>query len=470
MTTRRIRALESIVATVLASSAGVAVVAACDSTSSSSANDGGPILVDGGLYPVFPDQESFRCAAPLPANILEGLKTVTPVDYLELRESRLPQFASRSTEPVVRTTQWSVGTACATATNKDACLTAFEGARNNDEHGWEATHDPVGMYQGLREKLIFTRGNEVTSLRTAAEVVAFLGPIDSLEKAILMLRTADVAAACDENSGWRANKDGSWEFVTAGKGCKAGTAFIPFLHRSLVKRDGETKHLSFTVNARGAVCGRRPEGLSPPNVSSSPSALGEHFALMAHLEAASVVAFRRLEIELRQLRAPESLADRARTAQRDEIRHARDTAKIARKLGAKEIPRVEVEEPRQRVRSIVDIAIENATEGTIKETFGALVAAFQAERAAPELRPTLARIAHDEMKHAQLSYDIGLWLDKKLTDEERSEVSAAKRAALHELRTQTRTAGSDDVLASAGLPTHLETEALLNHFEAIALS
>jgi len=75
--------------------------------------------------------------------------------------------------------------------------------------------------------------------------------------------------------------------------------------------------------------GRRPVGYSPP-LAPEPTNLGAHFARMAALEAASVIAFRTLARELAFHRAPLALVRGCRRAARDEIRHARATGALIR--------------------------------------------------------------------------------------------------------------------------------------------
>src|SRR5207302_2062069 len=120
--------------------------------------------------------------------------------------------------------------------------------------------------------------------------------------------------------------------------------------------------------------GRIPAGLARARMAAVPSLLGSYFASAAHLEAASVHAFRRLRCELAAHRAPARLLRSARRAQRDEVRHARLMARMARRFGGAPVPaRVAPIGP----RALDEIAIENAVEGCVRETFGALVASFQ---------------------------------------------------------------------------------------------
>jgi hypothetical protein len=81
--------------------------------------------------------------------------------------------------------------------------------------------------------------------------------------------------------------------------------------------------------------GRRPEGLAVV-ASAKGTGPGAYFADCTHLEAASIEAFAALRDELESHDAPPALVARAESARRDEIRHARMMAKLARRFGAAE--------------------------------------------------------------------------------------------------------------------------------------
>lgn len=132
--------------------------------------------------------------------------------------------------------------------------------------------------------------------------------------------------------------------------------------------------------------------------------LGGYFAEMARLEAASVVSFRRLAHQLVRHGAPRTLVRAARRAARDEIRHARLAARLARRFGAEyRAPKIA---PARR-RSLLALALENAREGTVRETFGALAASYQARAATDlEVRHVMNDVATDETRHADLALDV----------------------------------------------------------------
>ncbi|MBS2031945.1 MAG: hypothetical protein JST54_28870 [Deltaproteobacteria bacterium] len=161
----------------------------------------------------------------------------------------------------------------------------------------------------------------------------------------------------------------------------------------------------------GNTCtGRRPEGLA--SLAMCDGSLGARFAQMAHLEAASVPAFRRLERELRTLDAPRALVLAARDAARDEIRHARTMATFARKHGRR--PERVAHAP-FRARTLLELAIENAVEGCVRETLGAAQALAESVSAQDgDWRAAMASVAEDEVRHAELAHAVDAWARSRL--------------------------------------------------------
>jgi hypothetical protein len=205
--------------------------------------------------------------------------------------------------------------------------------------------------------------------------------------------------------------------------------------------------------------GRRPEGLHLATGARGRNALGDHFARMSELEAASVTAFERLTQELELHAAPRSLVQAAKRARRDEIRHARVTRQLARRFGAEPASvRVAPEAP----RTLEVIAIENAVEGCVRETFGALMAHFQAARAGdPAIRETLKRLAGDETRHAALGWEVASWVEERLDVDANARVRAARNEAVATLSTEIAEP-APELVDQAGIPTATEQERLLS--------
>jgi demethoxyubiquinone hydroxylase (CLK1/Coq7/Cat5 family) len=65
---------------------------------------------------------------------------------------------------------------------------------------------------------------------------------------------------------------------------------------------------------------------------------------------------------------------------------------------------VELAPARASARSLEAIALDNVSEGCVRELYGALVATYQARVARdPEVRAVVTRIAREETQHAALS-------------------------------------------------------------------
>jgi hypothetical protein len=159
--------------------------------------------------------------------------------------------------------------------------------------------------------------------------------------------------------------------------------------------------------------------------------LADYLAQSARLEAASVEAFRVLRRELHEHGAPRKLLRAASRAKRDEVRHARATRALARTWGG-DAPAPILAVPAQR--TLEAFATENAVEGCVRETYGALVATFQAHAARDRnVRATMKRIARDETRHALLAWNVAQWLAPKLSKAQRQRVALAREAAVQEI-------------------------------------
>jgi hypothetical protein len=176
--------------------------------------------------------------------------------------------------------------------------------------------------------------------------------------------------------------------------------------------------------------GRRPRGLRKPRIQAK-NAVGEYFARMAHEEHASVFAFARMHEELVRFRAPRALRSAALRAKGDEILHTRTMASLAKENGGRSTP------PRLRkfrARSLEAMAIENAVEGCINETFGAVLVLWQSTHAADaRVRSTFRKIADDEARHAALAWSLATWFEKSLDFAANRRVLRARDRAVRKL-------------------------------------
>jgi hypothetical protein len=178
--------------------------------------------------------------------------------------------------------------------------------------------------------------------------------------------------------------------------------------------------------------GRPPLGLKPRGAIDARDPAAAFFAAMAHVEAAAVDGFVELATALAVHGAPASLVDDARRAAGDETRHARVAAAFARRFGAGALPPVEIDPV--AAPSLETLAIENAREGCVHETYGAVVTQWQSRTAGDRaVKRAFVNIARDELRHAELAFAVARWLHARLDDDARRRVRDARRAAAAEL-------------------------------------
>ena len=187
--------------------------------------------------------------------------------------------------------------------------------------------------------------------------------------------------------------------------------------------------------------GRVPPGLTPAEQLSSPNGpvdvRGDFLARAARLEAASVHAFLLLAQELRVHGAPAALVSLARRAAYEELGHARAMARLSRRYGVQPSPPI-VRQSALRPRSLLTMARDNAVEGCVHETFGALHANWQGRNAADHsVRHCLNHIATEELSHAALSWNIAAWFHSVASPSERRDVRAARDTASDHLASDT---------------------------------
>jgi len=217
-----------------------------------------------------------------------------------------------------------------------------------------------------------------------------------------------------------------------------------------------------TLNCYGACLGRRPPGMCATRARGP--LLGRYFADAAQLEAASVDAFEVLRSELAAHGAPAHLVAAATAARADEVRHARMTARLARRFGGRP---TKTRMRRPAVRSLEALAIENAVEGCVRETLGALFAMHQAATAADtHVRATMASIAPDETRHAALGWAVAAWADARLDAAARARVRDAQRKAIAELRSEIEREAPMPVVDIAGLPSRAVALGMLDSLTA----
>jgi hypothetical protein len=249
-------------------------------------------------------------------------------------------------------------------------------------------------------------------------------------------------------------------------GADGGAATCPALREGLstIPLTCLVTHNEGSSGSGCAMEGRRPAGWSLARVSTSSGALAAYFSECAELEAASVFAFEFLAIDLAAHAAPEDLIAAARASAKDEIRHARVTRRLAERFGG------EAREPHAEPhagRSLYEIALENAIEGVVRETFGAAVALWRADHAQDAVvRRAMRAIADDECNHAVLSWRIAAWARGRLDAPDRARIDAEVAAEIVRLRKALAVDPAPELSARAGVPNAAQAASLLDGLEA----
>ncbi|HNN96393.1 MAG TPA: ferritin-like domain-containing protein, partial [Pseudomonadota bacterium] len=388
-----------------------------------------------------------------------GLTPAKPVNYIEYR-------AIGGTGAAFKTLSQS-GTVCATATSPATCLSEleFQVSRAATSFRWPCVSSGLTC---SRNVLATTRADEVAVAADATTVTAMLAPIDSEQDAVFVAMASGKESSCqDKNLGAVRSVAGGFEVVASTDHVCGGDGLQQYL--LFVDPEGQVSEKSryqLQPGLSGCVVGRRPVGLRPAkrDRAPTPSVVGQHLARCARLEAASVTAFLRLHDELAAHGAPQRLLRRIRSAARDEVRHARQTAALAEGHGARPL-RSSVRG--QRLRSLFYVARENAVEGCVRETYGALVGLWQAGHAAdPEIAQHLQRIAQDEIRHATLSWDVAHWIAPRLSVRQMRALSRAQALTLAALERELLTPLEAELVTQAGLPDRVAALSLFQELRA----
>lgn len=245
------------------------------------------------------------------------------------------------------------------------------------------------------------------------------------------------------------------EFCNTSPSCPCGGVEVPCYV------SGGTMSTVIVTCTPGCFVGRKPTGYADPDNPGLD--LGAHFARAAEVEALAVIAFKNLREELAELGAPRTLLRALSSAARDEVRHARSTARLARRFGGVAAwPRA----VRRTPRSLEAIAIENAVEGCVREVYGALSAVWQARAAQdPAVRSAMRKIARDEIRHAALSLKVQRWLEPRLDAASRRRVAQARRRAIRELERELAVEPPPDTVRLAGHPSAAQARRLFGALE-----
>jgi hypothetical protein len=108
------------------------------------------------------------------------------------------------------------------------------------------------------------------------------------------------------------------------------------------------------------------------------------------------------------------------------------------------------------------VAIENAIEGCVRETYGALMASFQTCHARdPEIVDAMRGIARDETRHAALAWAIAEWASSHLSNTSNSRLRQAMVEGIRVLESEIESP-DEELTARAGLPDAAEQRRLLD--------
>jgi hypothetical protein len=397
------------------------------------ADSGGPLALPGCVN----GQWAPRAAA---------LHTSTPFDYLSVRQ-RWGVPLDDGTGPE----SWTQATFTLLSEHGQKCATAQqpECLQTVQRHPDELVGGTCSQLCSERS-VVTTRGDRVERWAGAARLSTLLAPIDSADEALLLAFAAGYDVPCGDTAELRAVEQG---FALTGQRLTSLCDPVETTAYQLaVSTSGQLRVLDQKVlSTQAGLCiGRVPEGLASESHDQKQSELGDYLARCAHLEAASVVAFERLARELLACGAPAALIDAALRAATDEVRHAALLTRLAEARGGKPSSARVSALP---LRELEEIALENATEGCVRETYGALVGAYQAEHAADrELASALSTIAADEAQHAALSHDVHAWALAELDEPARVRVVAAQARAIERLESECAHEPSPALREQAGLP------------------
>jgi hypothetical protein len=354
--------------------------------------------------------------------------------------------------------EWK-GTACGGAIDVEGCKTAVANALLQTTGFPSLGHLAMPMAPSRSYAfLVITRGDTVTAITDDAGLRLFLGIIDTPNEAALRLFLAAFPVQCAAMTETAEGYSASYQPAFMGCGPPS------FSYRVLARRDASL-YVDSSVQQSMPCVGRRPDGLRKAGSANVERDVGRYFAEVAHLEAAAVRAFEIMIEDLQRLEAPAELVLRARHARSDEIRHAWAFEALADSLG---VARLAVEVEPLRDRTLLEVALENAVEGVVRETWGALSGAWQARHATDEAaRRVFESVAEDEAEHAELSLALDDWFATRLNEEELALVEAAKRRALVELRAELGASEPDARLVNiAGVPDRARALDLLARLEA----
>jgi len=349
----------------------------------------------------------------------------------------------------------SVGTLCGDASDSGTCTTAAMMPAQ------DVVFNECGMIGCSANIIVTTDGDDVTQYGTMDELLAFLGDIDTPQEALLVARYAGYLIQCD-GATTVTEVDGGYQVVVDNMNSCDSHYYRWTL---LIRPDGSIEVVDEEdLGASMIACGRRPVGLLSDGRAATDSRVADYFAACVHLEGAAVHAFETMTLELLHHGAPRALVDAAQQSAAEERHHTALASVLCQRAQAPEpTPRLDD----VVMRDLLAMARENVIEGCVRETFGALLAHYQAQHAQdPKVADAMRTIAQDETRHAALAWELERWIEPQLTVAERKHLDTIKRSAVAQLAREMAQPMPAELIRDAGLPPVEVAAAMLDRLRA----
>jgi len=377
----------------------------------------------------------------------DGLNLASGYTYLGVYQANNDFFGGPSPDEIYVTLIDEIGTVCGDAADVTLCESAVDSGAM------------PGRY------VLVTEGDEVRHYRSKDEVMTLLGTIDTGQEALLVAWMDGMNISCGDLSRTAVREvEGGYEVVVTDTEGGCGDVFVERRYRIHIDATGAATELEVEELRRedmtDCAIGRRPNGMLPREKERIDNPLGDYFARITYLEASAVSAFEILTRELAAHDAPDDILADVRRATEDEVRHAFVMGLIAERLGGTPEPAHVETRPN---RSLYEIALDNACEGCVRETYGALLGTYQSiSTPDTQVAEAMTMVSEDETFHAEVSWKIHDWIMPQLTEDERRRIDDAQREAVTKLREDVRSQPEAAIARFAGLPGPEQAVALVD--------
>jgi hypothetical protein len=181
--------------------------------------------------------------------------------------------------------------------------------------------------------------------------------------------------------------------------------------------------------------------------------VGDRWSEMGLMEHASIAAFARFTLQLLHVGAPRDLIERSQQAMLDETLHTRLCFELASRYLERPVgPGRLLMDAALQETQLTQIVITTFREGCVGETVAALEARDALEGATdPDVQRTLARIAEDELHHAELAWRFVRWALTEHGPTLRVVLAAEVRRLERELEQSPESAAETPAVAEHGI-------------------